>query len=71
MAHWHSRLAQFLTADYCPRYIHWPPWSTPNPGQQLRIWASRYQGCVRRSFMRQVFYEGVNPHLALARLTSE
>ena len=55
MAHWHSRLAQILTADYCPLYIHWPPWSAPNAGQWVRTRASRYQGRGRRPFLRQVF----------------
>jgi hypothetical protein len=55
MAHWHSRLAQILTADYCPLYILWPPWSAPHAGQQLRLWASRYQGRGQHALLRQAF----------------
>jgi len=54
MARWYRRLAQTLTPDYCPLYIHWSPWSTPDAGQQLRLWASRYQGRGRRAVWRRL-----------------
>lgn len=55
MAHWHRQLTRILTDDYCPLYIHWPPWSAPNAGQQLRLWACRYQGRGHRAFLRRAF----------------
>ena len=54
MARWYRRLAQTLTADYCPLYLHWSFWSTPDAGQQLRLWASRYQGYGRRAGWRRL-----------------
>ncbi len=48
-------LIKILTADYCPLYIHLPPWSKPDVGEQLRLWASRYQWDRHRSFFKRLF----------------
>ncbi len=45
---------KFGDSDYCPLYIHWSPWSVPDAGQQLRLWASHHQVRGRWPFLRWV-----------------